>query len=145
MTDRPDPLTDPITATEENTAMSPTASIAASITRENKRPEVVETASPIPAALDHARDRLARTDAILANLREAIGTLIHELAPVLTDGTPATYPVDPVGTDVKDPGGDRRSTIARSIADLASHAQDQGDQLSELVRLVGAVTEHLEA
>lgn len=140
MTDRrPDPLTDPIDTDLEDTPTMTT-------TARSSRPElaVAKTASPIPAALDHARDRMARTDAIIADLRTTVGQLIGRLEPVLTDGAPATYPSDPQG--IADTAAeDRRSTIARSITDLADHAQQQGDQLSELMRLVGAVIEHVEA
>lgn len=140
MTDRrPDPLTDPIDTDREDTPTMTTATRAA-------RPELaaVTPTSPIPAAFDHARDRMARTDAIIADLRTTVAQLIGRLEPVLTDGAPATYPSDPQGI-AETTAEDRRSTIARSITDLADHAQQQGDQLSELMRLVGAVAEHVEA
>lgn len=102
-------------------------------------------ASPIPAALDHARDRMARTDAILDDLASTIARLATVLEPVLTDGSPAPYPVDPNGGTPEAGDVDRRSTIARSIGDLAAHAHQQGDYAGDLIRRVAAITEAVEA
>lgn len=98
---------------------------------------------PIDDALGYSVDRLDRVDHMLDRLRSGVTTLTERLEPVLTDGSPATYPTMGAALD----GGaaeDRRSTIARRIHALGDHADSLADSVAAQVDRLVAILDALE-
>lgn len=98
---------------------------------------------PVATAFAELSDRHQYVDDAICNLGETLTQLTQRLEPILTDGSPASYPV--AGEVARDPGPvDNRSTVARSLSVEARKAQNHGDAIRELTDRLRAVLEHVE-
>lgn len=125
--------------------MTIAAQTEAAIASEGRRAGVDKAPGAVATAFAELGDRHRSVDQHIEALASAIAVLTTKLEPVLTDGSPAPYPVDPgvAGSSTPQPE-DRRSMVARSLSAEALIANRQVLALDELVQRVNAITEAVE-